>query len=190
MKNKNSNKIKLTPNKITERSNNMEKQNIFKQFKVMALAALIASAYTLSGCGDTNVTGTQESKTPVTASGEKSVSHKENTSNIFMNISLKFKSETLEDSKFLESNNGTSFNNIVSIKKEVKPGEEIDLQELQPNGIFGIYLQSNGTFSISNSDGMNFSSKTILIEKCSFIDLKLRNTNSKSIFVSGLLAGE
>ena len=105
-------------------------------------------------------------------------------------MNLSYKKNTISVSRLLESNIGYRFPKIVSIDRKLKPGEEIDLQELQPNGIFSLYLSGTGSFSLSNSDGMNLGTKTILLEKCSFIDLKLVNTEQTEIQVSGFVAGE
>jgi len=53
-----------------------------------------------------------------------------------------------------------------------------------------LYISSEGSFTLSNSDGMSFSTKTVLMEKCSFIDLKARNNEQSPIKVSGFVAGE
>ncbi len=90
----------------------------------------------------------------------------------------------------MESNIGNTFNHIVSISQDLKPGDELDLEQLQPTGIFGLYLSASETFLIWNSDGMSFNSKTLLMEKCSFKDLKLRNESSAVMHLKGFAAGE
>lgn len=151
---------------------------------------LIMTFSILAGCSDSNLTGVHQNNSNNTSAGQKPAYKKFDTTIIQLDMNLRFKSEVLTESKMLESNNNNHFNNIVPISLTLKPNEVLDLQELQPNGIFGLYLSSTGTFVLSNYDGMSLNSKTILLEKCAFIDLKLRNIEAKEISIQGFVAGE
>lgn len=164
--------------------------NIVKNTSKAAVMLAILFSFALTGCGDSNVAGVHDNESKITASGEKLNSAKPDSTSIRLDLSLKFKSGSITDSKNLESNIGNRFNHIASIDIEIKPNEELDLQEIQPRGIFGLYLSGTGSFTLTNSDGMSFTSKTILMEKCAFIDLKLRNQEQTSIHISGFVAGE
>ncbi len=140
----------------------------------------------VSGC-DNSVTYETESK--IESAGQKE-SVMNRTGTIMLEMNLHFGKVTLSNKCTLESNNGNNFNNIVKFDTLIKPNEIIDLQEMQPYGIFALYINSEKDVEISNSDGMNIRCKTILLEKCSFIDLKLKNVSGKIIKVSGIVAGE
>ncbi|MBK8981730.1 MAG: hypothetical protein IPM38_05255 [Ignavibacteria bacterium] len=140
----------------------------------------------VSGC-DNSVTNETESKI-VSAGQKESVTNRAST--IMLEMSLHFGKVTMSNNRTLESNNGNNFNNIVKFDTLLKPNQILDLQEMQPYGIFALYLNSEKDIEISNSDGMNIRCKTILLEKCSFIDLKLKNVTGSKIKVSGIVAGE
>ncbi len=176
-------------NFIKERRNKMKKINLRNTPKVAALL-IILFTISFNGCGDSNISGLNENESKLTAAGENSERNIYDSTVIRLDLSLKFKSASIAESKALESNIGNRFNSIIPISKDLKPNEELDLQVLQPYGIFGLYLSSTGRFSLTNSDGMSFTSKTVLMEKCSFIDLKLRNQEQTPIHVSGFVAGE
>ena len=178
-----------------ERRNKMNNLNLKKQLRQSAAALsfllilFINAAFT--GCGDSNVTDIQQNKeSDITAAGNKTKSVYYDSTSIKFDLNLRFKSQIIQDSKVLESNTGNNFNHIASISQELKPGEILDLQEIQNSGIFALYLSSDGLFTLYNLDGMSFTSKTIFLERCSFIDLKLRNEEQKPIKVTGLVAGE
>ncbi len=191
-----SNSILLNPKSKNERRIKMKIQANSKnlnQFTVkkILLMIIMTTQFWLNGCGDSNLTGISNTDyNSNTSSGVSSSNIQPDSTSIVLSMSLRFKNLAIKESKLMESNNGNRFNRITSIEQDVKPGEELDLQEIQPYGIFSLYLSGTGTFALTNSDGMNFTSKTILLEKCSFIDLKLINTEQKSIHVSGYLAGE
>ncbi|HMS64686.1 MAG TPA: hypothetical protein PKD83_05465 [Ignavibacteria bacterium] len=173
--------------KIQANSKNLNQFTV----KKILLMIIMTTQFWLNGCGDSNLTGISNTDyNSNTSSGVSSSNIQPDSTSIVLSMSLRFKNLAIKESKLMESNNGNRFNRITSIEQDVKPGEELDLQEIQPYGIFSLYLSGTGTFALTNSDGMNFTSKTILLEKCSFIDLKLINTEQKSIHVSGYLAGE
>ena len=155
---------------------------------VIFIMVILNAAYT--GCGDSNITGSQQTESGITAAGKNTKPPLKDSTVIKLDMSISFKSEFINESKLLESNNGNRFNNIISFSRDLNPGGELDLQELQQSGIFGLYISSEGLFTLSNSDGLSFSTKTVLMEKCSFIDLKVRNNEQSSIKVSGFVAGE
>lgn len=166
-----------------------------KTGKVTSLLLLIFTltiTQFISGCGDSDIAGINSSSTnTISGAGQQSPSEiQPEANNILLSMTLSFRKNIISSSKLLESNSGYRFQNIVSVERNLKPGEEIDLQELQPYGIFSLYLSGTGSFALTNSDGMNLGTKTILLEKCSFIDLKLVNTEQKEIQVSGYVAGE
>lgn len=185
--------LKLTQETKKERRTEMKqlKQRVKnRRIAAVIMSAVIFSSTVFSGCGDSNLTGVQSAGKTNTVSESKPLEKNFDTTSITMNLVLRYKTISLQDSKYLESNNGNQFNSIVSVDIELKPGEEINLDELQPNGIFSLYLSGSGSFTLSNSDGMSFSSKSVFMEKCSFIDLKLKNIELKAIKVSGFVAGE
>lgn len=157
---------------------------------IIALLILLSFPVIISGCGDSNVTGFQNSGSGISAAGENKPVKDYDSTNIQLDLNLRFKSEKISDSRLLESNTGNNFNQIVSFSRDLNPGEILDLQDLGTYGIFGLYVKSTGIFTLYNSDGMAFRSKTVLMEKCSFIDLKLKNEEQKIIKVTGLVAGE
>ena len=157
---------------------------------VFVLSIIVLMNVTFSGCGDSNITGNERTASGNPEAGKNIKQPVKDSTFIKLDMNILFKSECISESKLLESNNGNKFNNIVSFSKELNPGGELDLQELQQSGIFGLYISSEGSFTLSNSDGLSFSSKTVLMEKCSFIDLKVRNNEQSPIKVSGFVAGE
>ncbi|MEO8664760.1 MAG: hypothetical protein ABI462_04620 [Ignavibacteria bacterium] len=160
------------------------------QAKTMILLLLLTAATFLNGCSDQSPVTALNNESNISGAGGINNVKAIDSTQISLNMSLSFKSQNITDSKILESNTGYSFNHIVSVNHDVKPGEILDLQEIQPSGIFSLYLTANSTFTLTNSDGMSFCSKTILLEKCSFIDLKLRNDGARVIHVQGYVAGE
>lgn len=176
-----------------ERRNKMKqssKKNLPPKAAALVLLIIFSLISLISGCGDSDLTGIQDYGSGSSASGENIKPGFRDSTVIKLDMNISFKSETISDSKLLESNIGNKFNHIVSFNRELKPGGELDLQEIQPAGIFGLYISSEGTFTLSNSDGMQFSSKSVLMEKCSFIDLKVRNEGQKTVKVTGFVAGE
>jgi hypothetical protein len=107
-----------------------------------------------------------------------------------LDLGLTSKAVNVNESRLMESNIGHNFNSIVPVKFDIGPGQALDLNEFQQNGIFALYLAGNGDFTLSNTDGMNLMVKSVMMERCSFIDLKIINNNSSKITVSGFLAGE
>lgn len=192
---KNSNKIKSSYPKLSikyfknERRIKMNNKIIKSAPKVLVMLTILFS-FLLNGCGDSNISGINSNESRLTASGEKSELLKSDSTSIRLDLSLKFKSVSITDSKNLESNTGNRFYHIASVNVDLKPNEELDLHELQESGIFGLYLSATGSFTLSNSDGLTFTSKTVLMEKCEFIDLKLKNQEHSIIHVSGFVAGE
>ncbi len=180
-------------NTKNERGNKMKHyflRNAAKQ-KLMAIAiSVLLLSFSAAGCGDSNVAGINDQEHKITSSGEALTPEKQVSSGIKLSLNLMYKSKSINESRMLESNNGPEFNHIVSVDSEIKPYEEIDLQELQPYGIFALYLCGTEEFSLTNSDGMSLRSKSILLEKCSFIDLKLKNNGANTIHVTGFVAGE
>lgn len=152
--------------------------------------SLLTTLSVFNSCSDPSSAGVQNTETNISGAENIRVPDRPDSTHIKLDVNVSFKSQSISESKFLESNIGNTFNHIVSVNHDLGPGEVLDLQELQPTGIFSLYLSANGTFSLSNSDGMSFSSKTLLIEKCSFIDLKLKNEGYKVMHVSGFVAGE
>lgn len=166
------------------------KSNSQKSAAVILFSVILTLNLFLPGCSDSSLTGIQENSSFKSASGEITKPNFKDSTFIKLEMNISFKSECITDSKLLESNTGNRFNHITSFSKELKPGQDADLQEIQPTGIFGLYITSDGSFTLSNSDGLSFSSKSVLMEKCSFIDLKIRNEGQRSIKVSGFVAGE
>lgn len=152
--------------------------------------SLVATLTLINGCSDSNPSSVQSMQENVSAGVKIDRAKIYDSTLIKFEVNFSFKSQVISDSRMMESNLGNRFNHIVSVSQYLEPGEELDLQELQPTGIFALYLSANETFSLRNSDGMSFSSKTILMEKCSFIDLKLKNEGFKAIQVNGFVAGE
>jgi|GEM_PF-1994124 len=175
-----------------ERRNGLKKSN-FKNISKIAMMILIVTAFafnfTLTGCNDSNVAGLNQNSSTNSAGGESTKPVRDTTS-IYLDMSIQFKSENISESKMLESNIGNQFNHIVRVDRELKPNEVLNLEELQPSGIFGLYLSATGTFTLTNSSGLSINSKTIFLEKCQFIDMLLKNQEAKSIHVTGFIAGE
>jgi hypothetical protein len=206
MKNRNSKDIKRTAIKNTvqyrtsrsesskckfknERRNKM-KRSIFKNMKANTLLAVLLF-FLINGCGDSNVAGIHENEPKISGAGENFRRNISDTTSIRLDMSLKFKSESISDSKLLESNTGNQFNNILSIERDIKPGEEINFYESQPPyGIHALFFKSDGSFTLTNSSGLSITAKSLLMEKCEFIDLILKNEESKAIHVVGFIAGE
>ncbi len=185
------NKARLSGIKTQIKGGNIMKnvKRISNKLASMIFSGLLTSLAIMS-CNDSNVAGTENYTSKISSSGERSGLSKLDSTIINLDLNLQYKSESIRDSKILESNIGNRFNHIVSIDIELKPDEELDLQELQPYGIFGLYLSSTGSFELYNSDGIRFTSKTVLMEKCAFIDLRLRNQEQTPIHVRGFIAGE
>lgn len=158
---------------------------------LLVIITLVISQIFISGCGDSDITGVGSGNSnTLSGAGQNPSEIQPGEYNILLSMNLIYKKNSISVSRLLESNIGYRFPNIVTIDMKLKPGEEIDLQQLQPYGIFSLYLSGTGSFSLTNSDGMNLGTKTILLEKCSFIDLKLVNTEQREIQVSGFVAGE
>ena len=186
-----SNSVIFNKNERRDKMKKLIKTGIPKKaIPVFVLFILVLLNVAFTGCGDSNVTGSQQTESGNTAAGKNTKLPLKDSTIIKLDLNISFKSDFITESKLLESNNGNKFNNIVSFSKDLNPGGELDLQELQQSGIFGLYISSEGSFTLSNSDGLSFSSKKVLMEKCSFIDLKVRNNEQSSIKVSGFVAGE
>jgi len=155
------------------------------KIKVIVISILII--FIAAGC-ENSVIDTHEEK--ISTAGMKSNDDSYSANSVKINLNLTFGKQSLDMNKSLESNIGTHFNNIAKIDAVIEPGEELLLHEIQPYGIFVLYLTSDNVFELSNSDGMSFSSKSVLMEKCSFIDLKVKNPTQKDIHITGMLAGE
>lgn len=155
-----------------------------------AAAFVVAAIFTvipiMAGCSDNVISGSGNHSTDA----DHQITSRKDSTRIQLDLNLNFKSGSISTSKFLESNQGNRFNNIIKIDRDIKPGETLDLENLQPTGIFGLYLSSDGTFSMENSSGLSFRSKTVLMEKCEFIDLKIINNEQYIIKVTGFVAGE
>ncbi len=177
----------------SERRYKMRKANLRKEIKfilpVIILSALLSS-FIMNGCGDSNIAGVQNKSTGIRSAGENIPEKRYDSTTIKLDMDISFKSELISDSKILESNNGYHFGNITKIDRDLKTNEILDLQALQSSGIFGLYIGSTGSFTLSNADGMSFTSKSVLLEKCEFIDLKLKNTSGKPAHIKGFVAGE
>ncbi len=151
---------------------------------------IIILMFIFTSCSDQNLTGAGSS------SGEPELSVTENSGKDLgsstMKLELRISSMrvNLSESRLLESNLGNQFNSITPVKIVLSPGASMQLEELQPNGIFALYLASDGDFTLTNSDGMNLTLKSVLMEKCSFLDLKVVNNTSDKLTVTGFLAGE
>lgn len=156
----------------------------------MMLALLLTVTVMAAGCGESGApSGYSAAQMPDKKEADKG-SNMSASSSVKYLLTLASDRFTIEESRLLESHNGNQFNNASAVKFTLEPGESFDLQDLQPYGIFALYLTSDGEFTLSNSSGMSFTSKTVLMEKCSFIDLKIENPYQKEILVKGFLAGE
>lgn len=169
---------------------NKKNKGHFSSVLSALLILIIISITMTTGCSDSNVAGIQSAGNKITSSDETPQVKGVDSTLIRLNMNLSFKSSKIVDNKFLESNLGNHFNHIAEVQVKLTPGEELDLQDLQPYGIFGLYLSASGMFTITNSDALSLTTKTLLLEKCAFIDLKIKNTDSKPIEVSGFVAGE
>ena len=158
--------------------------------RVSLAMTMLACILLLAGCGDHSISGAGSSD------GESGTGKLDKTKDDFSSSSIKLdlgiasKRVSVNDSRLLESNIGTSFNSIVPVTLILEPGMSEELQNIQPNGIFALYLSADGDFTLTNSDGLNFTVKSILMEKCSFIDLKITNNFHRKMEISGFLAGE
>lgn len=190
-KTSNSNSVIFYKNERRDKMKKLNKIEILKkEISILILFIVAALNVAFTGCGDSNISGSQQTESGNTAAGNNTKPPLKDSTIIKLDLNISFKSEFISESKLLESNNGNKFNNIVSFSKVLNPRGELDLQELQQSGIFGLYISSEGSFTLSNSDGLSFSTKTVLMEKCSFIDLKIRNNEQSPIKVIGFVAGE
>lgn len=154
---------------------------------IKILIMMVLTVFTFQGC-DNSVS--EKSESVNTSAGLRNSESGSDLNSIKISLNLSFGKHSLGMDKMLESNMGTHFNNIRRIDEKIAPGEEFDLQAIQPFGIFGLYLSADDIFELSNSDGLILSSKSVLFEKCSFIDLKVKNPTSSEISLSGFAAGE
>lgn len=157
--------------------------------KINFLIAVFIFLSSIQGC-DNSVSQKTESESLGSSAG---LNHKENGSDINsikIGMEISFGKNSLSMNKLLESNIGTHFNKVTKIDAKIAPGKELDLQEIQPNGIFGLFLNSSDIFILKNLDGMMFNSKSLLLEKCSFIDLIVINPTAAEISITGFVAGE
>ncbi len=153
--------------------------------KVLLIMALMIS----TGCGENNPAGLGTSTRDV-ESADKIESRTSDRSAIRLDLGITSVAARMSESRLMYSNNGNSFNNIVPVKLYVGPGESVALNEIQSNGIFALYLNAESDFTLTNSDGLNLSVKSIMLERCSFIDLTAINHGQNEIVISGFLAGE
>jgi hypothetical protein len=153
-------------------------------------AVLIILMFVFTSCGNQNLTGAGSSVREPEISVTEDAGKDFGSSTMKLELGISSKRVNLSESRLLESNLGYQFNSIVPVKLDLSPGAALQLEELQPNGIFALYLASDGDFTLSNSDGMNLTLKSVLMEKCSFIDLKVVNNTSDELTVTGFLAGE
>lgn len=159
-------------------------------FRALLIAVLQAAAFFATGCSDKSNPAGTGSGVNESVYGKGDAGSVNDSTKIKLGLSVSYKSESFSDSKLMESNNGQNFNHIETVNLELKPQQEIDLQDIQQAGIFALYLNSNGNFSLRNRDGLQMKAKTVLLDKCEFIDLTLRNEDAKTITVKGFVAGE
>lgn len=154
-----------------------------------AILLILAMSF-LTGCGDSGITKVDQKDTKPSASGKTELIKKAHPKTIELGVDLKFNSSIISDSKLLESNLGNDFGHISEFEVKLEAGEEFNLESLQLFGIFALYVSSDGPFEISSSSGINITVKTLLLDKCSFKDLKIKNSGSDIIQVKGVVGGE
>lgn len=157
----------------------------------MTALIIVTLLISLQSCGNNSVTDNNESilSSAGTKASKDNVDN-QNSHSIKLSLNLSFMKQSFDQNKMLESNVGNYFGNVTKIDEKIEPNQELDLQQIQPTGIFGLYISSDDVFELKNSDGMSLSSKTVLLEKCSFIDLKIKNPTSGTIHITGMIAGE
>jgi hypothetical protein len=160
------------------------------KLRVLTTGFFIIQMFLLTSCGDQNPTGAGSSIREPELSATDNAGKNLSSSSMKLELGISSKRVNLSESRLLESNLGYQFNSIVPVELDLSPGAALQLEELQPNGIFALYLASDGDFTLSDSDGLNLTLKTVLMEKCSFIDLKVNNNTIDKITVTGFLAGE
>lgn len=157
---------------------------------VFTAAMLLINLLMFSGCGDSSLTGAGSSERDEETNLQESHSTKMSPSAVKLDLGITSKRVSISESRLIESNLGNHFGNIVPVNITLNAGSSVQLQELQPNGIFALYLAADGEFSLSNTDGLNITLKSVFMEKCSFIDLAIVNNTASKLTVTGFLAGE
>ncbi|MBX7043348.1 MAG: hypothetical protein K1X85_10650 [Ignavibacteria bacterium] len=157
--------------------------------KLVMLAAL--SVLAAVGCGNNNPAGSGYSAAGESERTEISGDGNSITQSVLkLDLGISSKAVSVSESRLIESNTGNQFNSIVPVSLSLEPGETADLQQLQPHGIFALYLHADADFTLKTIDGLDLTVKSIMLERCSFIDLKIFNSSQQSIKVSGIIAGE
>lgn len=144
----------------------------------------------ISGCGDSSLTGAGSAEKDAETNLQESHSTKMSPTAVKLDFGITSKRVSISESRLIESNLGNHFGNIVPVNITLNTGGSVQLQELQPNGIFALYLTADGDFSLFNTEGLNITLKSVFMEKCSFIDLGIVNNTANKINVTGFLAGE
>lgn len=157
------------------------------KLKIKILIMMTLTVLLIQGCENSV---SEKSESINSSAGKIESESGSDINSIKINLDLSFGKHSIGMNKMLESNMGTHFNNITKIDTRIAAGDELDLQEIQPYGIFGLYISSDNMFELTNSDGLILSSKSLLLEKCSFIDLKVRNPTASEIHLTGFVAGE
>ncbi len=155
----------------------------------IALTILVC-LFLVSGCGDHSITGAGSSGNDLKNSSADNSGNELSSSFIKLDLGISSKRVSVNDSRLIESNSGNSFNSIVPVTLTLEPGMSEELQNIQQSGIFALYLTADGDFTMTNSDGLSVTLKSVLMEKCSFIDLKVTNNFHRKITITGFLAGE
>ena len=157
------------------------------KLKIKILLMIFLTAIIIQGCENSV---SEKSESLNRSAGRNESESGSDINSVKISLDLSFGKHSMGMNKMLESNLGTHFNNITKVDAKLASGEELDLQEIQPFGIFGLYLSSDDMFELTNSDGLILSSKSLLLEKCSFIDLKVKNPTASEIHLTGFVAGE
>lgn len=174
---------------LTEFKNPGKEMRKLKSQITIVLVLLAACTFAMTGCSDDGINSPHLLSAGKNGSVKTTDATLTDSTRIKLDINFEFKSKPMKDTKFLESNEGYRFNRIIEIDTALKPEQLLDLQELQPYGIFSLYLSATGKFLLSNSD-FSFTSRSLMMEKCELIDLKLKNCEQNPIHVTGFVAGE
>jgi hypothetical protein len=164
-----------------------EREALKKKLAMLAALSVLAAV----GCGNYNPAGSGNSAAGESERIENSGDGNQISQSVLkLDLGISSKAVSVSESRLIESNTGNNFNNIVPVSLSLEPGETADLQERQPYGIFAVYLQADADFTLKTIDGLDLTVKSIMLERCSFIDLKIINSSQQSIKVSGIVAGE
>ena len=162
------------------------KQELKKKMSMVAALSMLFAV----GCGNYNPAGSGNNAAGDIGVSGNTEAGKLKQSLLRLDLGITSAKASVSESRFIESNNGNIFNSIAEVNLSIEPGEYADLQELQPYGIFAVYLAGDACFTLKTSDGLDLTVKSIMLEKCSFIDLKIFNSSQHAIKVSGIIAGE